>query len=160
MELIIVVAVLGILSGMVVPILGPSLTSMRMRNAQSDLVSLIEYVQQRAVVEGREFRLCLSKERNSYWVMVMTGREEDEKQFENETRSWGYERVLPERLTYERIKARKDRDADAFYIGCYPNGACDVARVNLVDTINRRRRISISTSGVIGRIEVETTSPR
>lgn len=159
-ELVVVVAMLGILIAMVVPIYGGSMTSMRIRNTQSDFVSLIEYIQERAVTDGREYRLYIDKPEGLYWVMYIVGRDGEEKDFEPETREYGRERYLPEGLIVERIKAKKDRKRNANYVACYPNGACDVATIVLAEGANRRRHVTIKTTGVMGKLEVERAGER
>lgn len=159
-ELIVVVAMLGVLTAMVVPIYGGSMASMRIRNTQSDIVSLIEYIQERAVTDGREYRLYFDKPENLYWVMYLVGRDGEEKNFEPETREYGRERYLPEGLIVERLKAKKDRKRNANYIACYPNGACDAATIVLAEAANRRRHVTIKTTGVMGKLEVERAGER
>jgi len=92
--------------------------------------------------------------------MYMTGVEEGEKVFTEETREYGRLREFPEQLTVDRVKARKDRERSAYFIACYPNGACDIARVDLLDARNRRQRTTIETTGVVGKLEVETPQTR
>ncbi len=160
LELVVVLALIAILTGMVVPVYGGSMASMRMRSAQSDFISLIEFVQERAITDAREYRLYIDKEENTFWVMYMTGVEEGEKVFTEETREYGRLREFPEQLTVDRVKARKDRERSAYFIACYPNGACDIARVDLLDARNRRQRTTIETTGVVGKLEVETPQTR
>lgn len=159
-ELIVVVAMLGILTSVVVPIYGGSMTSMRIRNTQSDIVSLLQYIQERAVSDGREYRLYIDQRENTWWVMYLAGRDGDEKLFEMETREYGRERSFPEGLLVDRIKTKKDKKRNAYYVACFPNGACDVATIVLAEAANRRRRVTIETSGVMGKIQVERVGER
>ena len=160
LELIVVVMLLGILTGLVVPIYGGSMASMRIRNTQSDIVSLLGYIQERAVTDGREYRLYIDKQDGRFWVMYAVGRKQDEKVFEEETRDYGREREFPEGMIVDRIKAKKDRKRNANYISCHPNGACDVATVVLADKDNRRRHVTVETTGVMGKIEVKRSVDR
>ncbi|HNT86400.1 MAG TPA: prepilin-type N-terminal cleavage/methylation domain-containing protein [Candidatus Hydrogenedentes bacterium] len=156
LELVVVLSLIAILTGLVVPVYGGSMASMRMRGAQSDFLSLIRYVQERAITDAREYRLYIDGKENEFWVMYMTGMKDGEKVFEEETRDYGRRRAFPDRLVVERVRGRKDRDRNAHYITCYPNGACDVARVDMLDAQNRRRRTTIETTGVVGKNEIKT----
>lgn len=161
-ELIIVVTMLGILTAVVVPIYSGSMASMRIRNTQSDVVALLQYIQERAVTDGREYRLYIDPRENTFWVMYLAGRDGDEKVFEAETREYGRERDFPEGLVVEQMsgKAKKDRKRNAYYVACFPNGACDLATIRLADAANRRRHVTIKTTGVMGKLEVERAGDR
>jgi prepilin-type N-terminal cleavage/methylation domain-containing protein len=155
-EMIIVLSIIGIISAGVVPVYVSSMAGMRMRNAQNDFVALINFVQERAVTDGREYRLFLDPKEGTYWVEWHSGYDRDEKTFSIVEEPWGELHYLPERLEMERPKARKDRGSSAFYIACFPNGASDIATLRLRDRLNWRSRLTIKTEGAMGKISVES----
>lgn len=53
---------------MIVPIYSGSMTQVQMSNARSDMVSVIRYVQERAVSDALEYRIFFDREENAYWV--------------------------------------------------------------------------------------------
>ena len=129
-----------------------------MRNAQNDLVSLIGYVQERAVVGSCEYRLYIDTDEGTYWVERMAGYEDGEKLFEPADAKIGAEQQFPEYLEIQRFKGREDRTRGAQYIACYPNGACDRIEFTVQDARNRRREFTIRTLGAMGKVELERKS--
>lgn len=155
LELIVVMAILGIITGMVVPIFATAFAGIQLRNARSNFLSVLYHTQERAVAESREFRMFLDTKENAFWVEYVAEMEDDEKIFEPVTEDFGLKQVLPPYLKFERIRAPKDRKHNAHYIGCYPNGACDRATIILQDIRSRESRFEIKTLGTLGQVEVK-----
>ncbi len=155
LELVVVMVLLSVLTAAVVPVYVSSMASVKLRSAQNNFVALVHHVQQSAVMEGREFRLYIDDEEMCYWVSAYLGKEDDEKIFEDIEAEYGTLKYLTEGLEFDRVKARKDRENNAKFIGCYPNGACDQVEVVLQDTRRRGNRFEIRTLGSLGKIEVE-----
>lgn len=166
LELLVVVIVLTVISSMVVPVYARSLRGIQVRNAQNNLVKLILYLQERAVADSREYRLYLDESTDSYWaaqrvptqegdVRRRGGRFEEHKEFAPITGELGQPTPLPEGLRFGRLKGQSDYMQNATYIGFYPNGACDVADIQLVEQFGRRRPIHIQTTGTMGKVEVK-----
>jgi prepilin-type N-terminal cleavage/methylation domain-containing protein len=157
-ELMIVMVVLGILAAAVMPIYGGSVKTMRVRSFQSDLVQLIGYIQERAVTDVQEYRLYVDEREGTYWVMRHVGWEDEDKVFEMARDDLGTVRRLPAGLEVKLDSHwRKDRERDAEYMTCYPNGSCDIVELTLREVDSRRRRddVDIATTGVMGQIEVD-----
>lgn len=155
LELIVVMAILAIITGMVVPIFATSFAGIQLRNARSGFLSVLYHTQERAVAESREYRLFLDTKDNSYWVEYVAEVEDDKKTFEAVTEDFGVKQTLPVYLKFDRIRGPKDREHNANYIGCYPNGACDRVTIVLQDTRSRESRFEIKTLGTMGNVEVK-----
>jgi prepilin-type N-terminal cleavage/methylation domain-containing protein len=155
LELIVVMALLAIITAAIVPIYGSSMASIQLKNARSSFVATINFVQARAVSESREYRVYMDEDEGSYWAGYLAGTEDDEKQFELVTAEFGQKKFLPSYLHFDRIKARKERGSGAYYIGCYPNGACDQVEVQFRDERERNGHTAVSTLGMIGKFEVK-----
>ena len=155
LELLVVVTLLSILSAAVVPLYGASMAGLRLRSVQNDFISLLSFVQERAVVESREYRLYLNESEGSYFVMYLAEHDGRRKIFEYVEGDFGVEQFLPEYIKLDKVKAREDRDVRMHYIACFPNGACDRATIAIQDTRSRSRRVEISTLGSLGKFEVK-----
>lgn len=155
LELIVVMTLLSILTAAVVPVYVSSMAAIKLRSAQNNFVAMLAHVQQTAVMEGREFRVYIDDDEMCYWTSAYVGEEDDEKIFEDIQADYGRLKYLPEGLEFDRVKARKDRENNAKFIGCYPNGACDQVEIVLRDTRRRGNRYEIRTVGALGKIEVE-----
>jgi len=156
LELIVVMALIAVISAAVVPVYGRSMSAIQLRNVRNDFVSLVSFVQEKAVAESKEYRVCIDSRDNVYWVMVLAGYDDrNEKVFKPVEAEYGVEKALPEGYVIERVDARKDRETGARYIGCYPNGACDEVDVTFRDQRNRRRTFKVTTLGAMGKFEVK-----
>ena len=157
LELIIVVTLLGILSAGVVPVFQGTFSSIESEHAVRDLIATIRYAQERAVTDSIEYRLYLEPDNNEYWVAHLAGYDEDdrEKVFETIEARGSETALLPSRVEMRRPRARKDRDAGAYYIAFYPNGACDDAKITLEREREAGGNVYIETRGGMGRLRVK-----
>jgi len=154
LELIIVLAMISIIAGMVAPMFGATMSSIQFRNARNDLIGLIQFVQEIAVRDSREYRVYLDKRENTYWVERLVEHKGTTKVFEPVTEFWGQKTRLPDYVELTQIRARKSRGGNELYIGCYPNGASDVAKVTIQDKRRRGRLMRLEVSGALGRVDV------
>lgn len=157
MELIVVVMFLGLIMGSIVPIYRDSVRNMRIDRGISDLVTVIRYAQERAVTDGREFRVYLDTEEHRYW-MVGFARLDDQGEpvFQQEVGSRGSGGVLPEHLRFRRIDAQREPGMDrVYFITFHPAGTSDVADLEIELTEGRSRPFRIQLLGRMGRVEVE-----
>jgi prepilin-type N-terminal cleavage/methylation domain-containing protein len=154
LELIVVMTLLAIISAAVVPVFGGTLQRLQLRSAQDNFVSTLAFAQDMAVRNSREYRLYVDPEEGSYWAMYVIEENLEDKVFEFVTERWGQTQYFPEYLEMRRPRLNKDRELDAYYIACYPNGACDRAKIRLDDTRDRRRHFEVETLGSMGQFEV------
>ena len=155
LELVVVMTLLSIITAAIVPVYVNSMAAVKLRSAQNNFVATLAHVQQAAVMEGREFRVYIDDDEMCYWVSAYLGEEDDDKIFEDIQADYGQFKYLPEGLEFDRVKARKDRENNAKFIGCYPNGACDQVEIVLRDTRRRGASYEVRTLGLLGKIEVE-----
>lgn len=156
LELLVVVIIVGVISASVLPVFSSSFASLRVRNAKADLMAAIAHAQECAVRESTPYRFNLDPESRSYWITRYKSGVGEEEVFERVPDKWGQETALPDALEVSRPKMRKDRETKAFYLQCYPNGACDMASIS-VTTKGRGRasKFTFETLGALGQFEVK-----
>ncbi len=155
LELIVVLSILAVLTAIIVPVFGDSVSAMKRRSARGDFVALILFVQEQAIRESRELRLYMDTRSKAYWVEGWVSGHGDEKVFEPlADRSQGGRRYFPESLAISRIQARTDRGSRTHYISFFPTGACDKASIEFSTGIRGDARTGVKTSGVLGGVEV------
>jgi len=155
LELVVTVALLAIITAAIVPLYANSMNSIHMRNSRANFVSLIAYIQECAVAETREYRLYINTQEQVFWVEYLVEDDAEGKFFEVVQEKYGRLQSFPRYLEVQQVRARQDREARAYYIGCYPNGASDIATVTFRDTRDFQEGFSIKTMGTMGKIEVE-----
>ena len=154
-EMIVVVTVLAILTAVIVPVYGNSISAMKARSARGDFVAVVLFAQELAVRESREIRVCLDEAEGAYWIEGWVSGFGEDKVFEpvvDGSRS-GVRR-FPDSIALTQVRAREDRKRDLHYIACFPNGACDRARITLGGVERGEGAVTIATTGTLGGIEV------
>jgi len=157
MELIVVVMFLGLIMGSIVPIYRDSVRGMRIDRGISDLVAVLRYAQERAVTDGREFRVYLDGEDHRYWMVGFAGLDDQgEPVYEEDIGARGGRGVLPDHMRFGRLDAQREPTADRiFFITFHPAGTSDVASLEIQQTEHRARPFRIEVLGRMGRVEVE-----
>ncbi len=154
-ELMVVTAIIAILAASIAPMFVDSVKSMRADRSVRDLLNVMKYAQERAVADGVEYRVYLSKDRktrrNSYWVMRFAKMDGFEKVFFRAPEPYLRKTYFPKEIEIDRIAARKDKEEGAQFIAFYANGACDYATVALR---KNRDRVTIRTKGRLGQFDV------
>jgi type II secretion system protein H len=153
MELIVVMGIIGMMSAAVVPVFAGSMAKLERDHAVRDFIATLRFAQERAVTDTREYRLVLDEDGGAYWLTCFDVIVKRKKTFKDVEERQGERMELPERLSFEKIKARKDRKDKLYYISFYPNGACDEASIVLQH--DDGRRVSVSTKGALGQLEVK-----
>ncbi len=159
LELIVTLSIISVIAGMVAPMFSASIGTIQYRNARNDLIATLQFTQELAVRDGREYRVYIDKKEGAYWVEGLTEKDGPLKTFVPVTQAFGERHVLPEYIDLAQIKARKDRKSSDVFIGCYPNGASDEAQITLVDKRSRGRKSRIEVAGVLGKVSVTRESP-
>lgn len=154
-EMIVVVTVLAILTAVIVPVYGNSISAMRARSARGDFVALLFHAQERAVREAREIRVCLNEEDRSYWLEGWVSGIGEDKVFEilKEGPHTGVYR-FPDSVVLSQIRARSDRGRKVQFIACFPNGASDRSSIQIASGERGAPDTTIATTGALGGIEV------
>lgn len=158
LELIVVVSLLAMITAAIVPLYGASINGLRSRSTKNELVSAIQYAQQQAVVEGREYRLLFDDKKRSFHVVQWEKMDEEEKVFAPVEEAWARKRELPGNLEFKKLPRQKDKQFKLPYIAFYPNGSCDRAEIAVEDKKDRAAGFSIELTGVIGKLKIEDNS--
>ncbi|MBU0700228.1 prepilin-type N-terminal cleavage/methylation domain-containing protein [bacterium] len=143
LELIIVIFIIGILSGIAAPCFQGAFDRLQVQEACQRIISLIRYSQQRAVMERLRYRLNIDFHENRYWLTVE----------ENPLISPGwYQRVngqmsrvchLPQGVTIEGYSC---------FVTFYPDGRIDKA--GFILTNKKGATYTLSTGAGIGEIKI------
>ena len=154
LELVVVLTILALLTAIIIPVFGESVSAMQRRSARGDFVALLYFTGELAVRESREMRLYLDDRNGAYWVEGWVSGHGDDKRFEPlADRSQGGVRYFPEQLAITRVRARTDRARNLHYIAFLPSGACDRASVRLSNG-EREGATTIATTGALGGVEL------
>lgn len=155
-ELVVVVAILVLMAGVIIPIYRTSMNAVKVRSATRDFLAALTFVQEKAVTSLYEYRFCMDPKENTYWAERLEAYDEDhEKVFKPVTDSLVTKRALPDFLIIKDVRTKTDYKSKFPYIGCYPNGGCDIAEVHL-DNTRDDERVVVRTKGFLGKIEVKT----
>lgn len=155
-ELIVVMAILALITACVVPIFRSAMHDIKIRSARSNFVSTLAFTQEKAVAESLQYRLYMDERAGCYWVEQLIGYDKKgDKIFEPVEEDFGREQFFPAFYTLQRPRAPRDRQRGAYYLTCYPNGASDRVTLTFRDGADRRRRFTVETLGVMGKIKLE-----
>jgi prepilin-type N-terminal cleavage/methylation domain-containing protein len=129
-ELLLVIIIMGILLNLTLPVLRGNFAQLQLESFSSRLLSLMNYLQQRSVVEGRIIFINLDPNNQRYWV---------QRKGEDKISTFG----IPLDLT---ITAQENK------VAFYPDGSMDKVTV----TINNRlgKSIGITSKGVFGGVKL------
>lgn len=125
-ELILVVLILSILSGLTLPHFSRTRENFALKQQTQDLAHVMRYAQSRAVTKGKEMRLAFSPDFSSYQlteeVEGMEGAQEAERSFEAIAGRWG--RVFP-------LPASIKIESEEMDIRFYADGSMDKRRISI-----------------------------
>jgi prepilin-type N-terminal cleavage/methylation domain-containing protein len=124
LELIVVLGLLTIITASVVPVFSGALTSVRKQHHIRDMLAVMHYAQNRAVLDTLEYRLYMDIDVNAYWLERYAGEEEGEAVFTELLERETSRHTLPEGLVMLKPDAH-EAGKSLFYLGFYPSGACD-----------------------------------
>ena len=155
-EVIMVMAILSVITAGVIPLFQSSMHDLKIRSARSNFVSTLAFTQEKAVSESLQYRVYMDERAGRYWVEELIEYDEDgEKVFAPVEEDFGWEQFFPAFYKLQRPSAPRDRVRGAYYLTCYPNGASDRVTLTFRDTADRRRRFTVETFGVMGKIKLK-----
>ena len=130
-ELLLVIIIIGILINVALPVLRVNFDKLQLESFSSRLLSLMNYLQQRAVAEGKIIFLDLDPDNKIYWV-----------QRKDESKLGTYS--IPPDLT---VTVPENK------VAFYPDGSMDKITI----TINNRlgQSIGITSKGVFGGVKLQ-----
>lgn len=138
-ELILLTVILAVIVAVSTPRFSRSFSSLRLRDASYNLAKLINYVQEKAVIEGSVHKLVLDTEKGRYYVMASDP--DNSKKYRLMEGREGRVFKLPEGV---KITAKKP---EVFF---YPDGHSDKTSVTLS---NNRTKTKINIKGNMGYVE-------
>ena len=146
-----VVIVLALMTSIVTPLFRATMIRLRTEQGITEFLTAVQYAQERAVSDGREFRIYIDARANRYWIERFVEVDDDGERVYEPFEQFGM-RQLPEEISFRRVSAKTHRESRAQYITCYPSGACDHASI----TIDRAhgRSMTIDTRGRIASFRV------
>jgi len=150
----VVLTLMAIISAAVVPVFSSSLSGLKQKDTLRNLVSLIQFVQEKAVSESRVYRICFDTKAQTYWVMEPAEEPTEDQPYDVVQDSYGRPRKLPTGMEFRAVRARTDRVDRYDYFECYPNGASDELTLTFDFPNDRSRRAKISVEGMMGRVEL------
>ena len=154
LELLVVVVILGLITGAMIPVFRGSFNGIKAKSATRNLIATLFFAQDRAVSSGIEHRLCLDPRTNSYWVERFNGyTKKQQKRFTPVQERYGEKHPLPDFLILTDVRAPASGKEKIPRIACYPNGSCDVVQLKL-HNLREGARLTLSTTGFSGGIKV------
>lgn len=152
-EILTVVIIIGIVLAAALPLSIRSFRNLQLIDTARSMTSLMRYVQNKAILEGRTYRIGFDLAGSSYAVSVQTnGNFED---FEKVKTSLLSKKNLGHNLKIEYLAIKKedflDEDKSSLYF--YPDGSMDEAQLVLSNTQDEKIIIETSLSGKINVIE-------
>lgn len=125
-ELILLTVILAVLVAVSTPLFSRTFSSLRLREESYNLAKLINYVQEKSVLEGVVYKLVIDTQKERYYVMASD--ESESKRFSHLEEKAGRIFRLP-----EGVKIKTDKKEVLFY----PDGHSDKASINIYDIKNR-----------------------
>ncbi|MFA7328798.1 MAG: prepilin-type N-terminal cleavage/methylation domain-containing protein [Candidatus Ratteibacteria bacterium] len=150
-ELLLVSVIISVLIGISAPRLNRSVSSLALRNCSKDIVALIKYTQQTAIIEETNYRINLDPKKNKVWPTRRKSGAETET-YEIIKTSLGKPYSLPQKVKITSLKFTDTNLTDQNYLTCYPNGYTDKATLTISDG---KETFSITTTGRIGQVIVK-----
>lgn len=135
LELLIVISIIMIVLGFSMPLFRKTFSDIKLSAAVSDIVSLMRYAQERAIVEGVVFRLNFDTGKGEYWLTKV--KQEDSKSivtFENVPGKFGRHLSVSEDLTLGH---------EASSLDFYPDGEISQGKVTLNNTNKKSSTITV-----------------
>ncbi|MCB1194590.1 GspH/FimT family pseudopilin [bacterium] len=122
-ELTMVVLVLSIIVSIAVPRFRKTYETIKFRNTAYNIVKLMSYARDRAIIERRPFRVEFSDEEDAFWLAEYIVPEEGNKEdgeFEMVAGSVGRRQMIPLGITIDI-----DEPSRQNYVTFYPDGQAD-----------------------------------
>lgn len=153
LELIVVLTIITIMSASVLPVFNGTFGSVRRNHAIRDFVASMRYAQERAITETREYRIIIDPDNNSYYIANFVRMDKDKKDYAPVNDRLSRKTTLPQGIEMKTPSAQRDRQTHLYYVGFYPNGACDEVKIPF--TVNNKRAVVVSTNKSKGLILME-----
>ncbi len=159
-ELIIVAVIIVVLVALSAPLFRGTFKGLELKDAAYNISKIIQYGQQRAIIEERRYRLLFDFDKKAYRLLVWDEKEKDSKLsaggasasgggWKEVTGRFGGYFYLPEGVRFK---------GEAEKITFLPNGRCD--KISLY-VVNKKEKIfEIKTKGRAGYVEVSEVTKK
>jgi len=132
-EILLVIIIIGILIGVSLPSFRKTFNNLQLNSASSELQALMNYVHERAIVEGKVIYFNIDNGTKECWAQIKGA----------STRLKAYS--VPEGVSIEPEKKQ---------ILFYPDGSIDSITIKLTNLNNED--VILTTKGVYGRVKLQT----
>ena len=137
-ELTVVLVIIGVGTGLVVPMIESGINAREVRRAAVEIASTFHYCRNEAVALGKAQLVVIDPVRNSIYL--------------GDRSRWA---VLTQRAVIEHVEGDGSPVDGAVRILCYPNGATSGASVVLASRADRsRERLRVRLDPLLGRVDV------
>ena len=133
-ELVLVTLLVMVLAGLVSPLFKKTFRNLEAQNAASNLAKMINYGQEMAVIEKRNYRLDIDYERGGYYLMKWDEAAPSGAAYANVQGRYGRTFYIPDRFKMTSTDSN---------IVFYPDGRSEEAEIRIADKDGRAHIISI-----------------
>lgn len=140
-----VLVLVALIAGLALPNLLKGRTYIELKQTAKDMARVMQYAQQRSVIDNREYQMQIDSSENRYWLMAEVLSDDVimiEKEFEKIPGRMGKVLTIPEKI---EVQAEKET------IHFYPNGLVEKVQINLTD---QKNKIVVSTKEQRGSVYV------
>lgn len=147
LELLLVVIIMGVLVGLTIPNVKNSFTNIQLSDKCKDIIALIRYGQQQAILNHRNYRLNLKIDKGQYWLTIQKDPVLTPEIYQRLKTSIGKIHTLPRHTQIKEITPT------ANYITFYPSGDLDQVQIYLASDTGKT--YCLSTTRMVGHVLVE-----
>ena len=144
-ELLVVVILIALLAGLAMPNLIKGRTYLELKQTAKDIAYLMQYAQQRSVLDNREYQIQFDSSAKQYWLMVEVPSDDavvQEKEFKRFTGRMGKTSAIPLSVAFK---------VEEKIVCFYPSGLMDKVQIDLTD---QKNKIVVSTKEQRGSVYV------
>jgi len=154
LEILTVFTVLAFIFAMLVPLFRYSYSNLQVRNAARNFAATLRFAQEQAIVQGREYRLCIDRREAVYWVSRQADPAGEPDTFVRVYSDAIGPTRFPDSVRLRSVAAASGREGrkSIKYIACYPNGRVAKAEVSLRGP--DRRRFTVRTTPRMGGVQL------
>ena len=120
-------------------------TYLELKQTAKDIAYMMQYAQQRSVLDNREYQIQFDSSEKQYWLMVEVSSDDvvvQEKQFKRFTGRMGKTSAIPLSVAFK---------AEEKIVCFYPSGLMDKIQIDLTD---QKNKIVVSTKEQRGSVYV------
>ncbi|OGX22905.1 MAG: hypothetical protein A3J51_00795 [Omnitrophica WOR_2 bacterium RIFCSPHIGHO2_02_FULL_45_21] len=144
LELLVVILIISITLGFLAPAFRKTFLDIQLNSSAQEMVSLMRYAQERAILENTAFRLNLDAENGTYWLTMKEQDKPDQEAYSKLRGNFGRLYTLARELKME---------AGENAIDFYPDGEVGYLKIKITNP-NNKGLVITQKSGAGGNIAV------